>query len=358
MTHINSLKKRDPSLDLLKAIAMLMVVILHVGLFHGNFIAHPKIGTYIQYAFRLLSEGVPLFVVVNGYLLLHREGNDYKKIFRKIKKIAIIFCGWALFMILIKMVIWHHPLPFNEIVITFLKTDISNKYNGVLWFLQNLIALYFLVPLIKLIRDQSIVFYRYFFGLAFVFSIGLNALRFVTNVLVAFTGMNHILDLNAFIGHLNPIGNGHFIFFFMLGDFIWQYREKLKENVRNCVVAALVFWGGAAGIAIAVSLKTHKIYPESFNYGSIFMVFIIIGWFAVASLYKGNNERIRKIIESIGANTMGIYLMHTILIALASQYHLVSYLKRPLLTLAVYFASFLLSWLIMKVPYLRNTVKL
>lgn len=88
------------------------------------------------------------------------------------------------------------------------------------------------------------------------------------------------------------------------------------------------------------------------------MVFIIIGWFAVVSLYKGNNERIRKIIESIGANTMGIYLIHTILIALASQYHLVSYLKRPLLTLAVYFASFLLSWLIMKVPYLRNTVKL
>ena len=85
---------------------------------------------------------------------------------------------------------------------------------------------------------------------------------------------------------------------------------------------------------------------------------IIIAWFAVTFLYKGNNEKIRGFVEAIGNNTMGIYLIHTILIVGMKHFAGGPFGKRLLFTLGIYFASFLLSWLIMKVPYLKNTVKL
>lgn len=62
-------KERFHNLDLLKVIAMVMVVSLHAGTWHVNFLENPSPSVVLQYGARLLSEGVPIFVMVNGYLL-------------------------------------------------------------------------------------------------------------------------------------------------------------------------------------------------------------------------------------------------------------------------------------------------
>ena len=63
-------QKRMDNLDLMKTLGILMVLSLHVPLWDVDFIATPTVSRAVQYALRLVSEGVPVFVAVNGFLLL------------------------------------------------------------------------------------------------------------------------------------------------------------------------------------------------------------------------------------------------------------------------------------------------
>lgn len=54
-------KKRIDGLDVLKALGICMVLSLHVPLWDPDFITNPNIVHILQYAARIVSEGVPIF---------------------------------------------------------------------------------------------------------------------------------------------------------------------------------------------------------------------------------------------------------------------------------------------------------
>ena len=64
-------KKRYDNIDLLKFIAIFMVITLHVPLYFTDFIKTQNIENFIQFSFRLISEGVLIFIFVNGLLISH-----------------------------------------------------------------------------------------------------------------------------------------------------------------------------------------------------------------------------------------------------------------------------------------------
>ena len=80
-------KKRYANIDLLKTIAIIMVIALHSQLFITDFIKDNKISTYIQYFIRILCEGVAIFILVNGFLLINKKQFDFKKHLLKTLKI-------------------------------------------------------------------------------------------------------------------------------------------------------------------------------------------------------------------------------------------------------------------------------
>lgn len=83
-------KKRYANIDLLKTIAIIMVIALHSQLFITDFIKDNKISTYIQYFIRILCEGVAIFILVNGFLLINKKQFDFKKHLLKTKNICNI----------------------------------------------------------------------------------------------------------------------------------------------------------------------------------------------------------------------------------------------------------------------------
>ena len=70
-------------LDYLKVLAILMVITLHVRLYRFDFIESGKLFNVVQYALRLITEGVPLFLITNGFLLFRKEHINYKDIYKK-----------------------------------------------------------------------------------------------------------------------------------------------------------------------------------------------------------------------------------------------------------------------------------
>lgn len=148
-------KKRYANIDLLKTIAIIMVIALHSQLFITDFIKDNKISTYIQYFIRILCEGVAIFILVNGFLLINKKQFDFKKHLLKTLKIFAILVIWSIILTISIQLIYKEPLKIIGIIKNIFITDINNKYTGVLWFLQNLIALYLIYPVLKIVHDND-----------------------------------------------------------------------------------------------------------------------------------------------------------------------------------------------------------
>lgn len=88
-------KKRIDNLDLIKAIGILMVISLHVPLWEPDFMSSYNASHVLQYFFRLISEGVPLFVTVNGFLLLKKDSLDIQKHLKKMLRMFGLLILWG-----------------------------------------------------------------------------------------------------------------------------------------------------------------------------------------------------------------------------------------------------------------------
>ena len=121
-------KKRYANIDLLKTIAIIMVIALHSQLFITDFIKDNKISTYIQYFIRILCEGVAIFILVNGFLLINKKQFDFKKHLLKTLKIFAILVIWSIILTISMQLIYKEPLKIIGIIKNIFITDINNKY--------------------------------------------------------------------------------------------------------------------------------------------------------------------------------------------------------------------------------------
>lgn len=138
-------KRRNPAIDFLKLIACIMVVILHgVGVGDGMQEIIYLIGTY----------GIPLFFMVNGYLLAK-------------KTIDISYAGRQALRYIIFILIWSLiiGLPYaikdgdmGIVINTFCGAILGEGKLYHLWFLTALVFIYFVVALIETVSQRIEVY--------------------------------------------------------------------------------------------------------------------------------------------------------------------------------------------------------
>ena len=260
-------KKRYANIDLLKTIAIIMVIALHSQLFITDFIKDNKISTYIQYFIRILCEGVAIFILVNGFLLINRKQFDFKKHLLKTLKIFAILVIWSIILTISIQLIYKEPLKIIGIIKNIFITDINNKYTGVLWFLQNLIALYLIYPVLKIVHDNDKKVYNYFFIILLIFTMFTNLLSLISNLIntkIKFEGIKIII---TYISKFQILYNRNFLIFFMLGGYLFENKEKFEtKKVRiKWIIIGLAAWIMSYIYAIIISKLQNKTYIGSFN---------------------------------------------------------------------------------------------
>ena len=92
-------KKRIDGLDVLKALGICMVLSLHVPLWDPDFITSSNIVHILRYAARIVSEGVPIFLTINGMLLLKKSTFSLKQHCKKMLRIFAVFCCGEYYLI-------------------------------------------------------------------------------------------------------------------------------------------------------------------------------------------------------------------------------------------------------------------
>lgn len=359
MEKIEKIKRID-GLDLMKTIAIMMVLMLHTSLWDTDFINNPSRGRVIQYAFRMISEGVPMFVFVNGFLLFRKNTLDLKKHYYKIMKLIFLTLIWGLILTLIglKTRAPQEDITVEKVVHYILTIQVGTPYTGFLWFLQNLAGLYLVFPMLKVVYDNAFGLFEKLFVIAMTFTVGVNVLQVVGEFIVNQKALDVFNELLFFINRYNPIGNNWYIFYFMLGAIAMHYFEKISEHRALLIGGGFAAWGVNVAISLYLSKKTNIVYDGALFYRTIFFMFIL-AILAITMTYQNNKRIMGKIIASIGKNTMGIYLLHTAVINLIIFYWWpITFIGRMFVYMMVFTISWFASIVLKKVPIIHYLFEL
>ena len=148
-------KYRNINLDLLKVLACVGVVLLHTAM-----VGFEKTGSwnFLTYLYYLGTYSIPLFFMVNGYLLLGKREITYSYILQKVKWILITVSSWT-------FIVWLFKRDFTENLIKKIVGSLMQKgyFFSVLVFRSLNDHLYMFADFEKISKFKKKLFIQYIF---------------------------------------------------------------------------------------------------------------------------------------------------------------------------------------------------
>ena len=352
-------KNRVMSLDLLRVIACLLVILLHTS---ANYVVvmedYPT--TFAMNSWQagnifdsLSRSAVPLFVMLSGTFMLDPSRDiPNSKLISKIIKLITTFLFWAvayqLFYITGKYVIEGSLDCYSPGVI--LKRVIAGEYH--MWFFYLLGSLYLIVPLLRAItKDSKLTVY--FLILSFT------ATFLIPNLeLIPLLGEAKILtarfDFRMVTGYS---------FYFVLGFFLRDHfntRKIARTLFFSAIVAFILAWSITAYGTWIIN-RGASVFVSTF-YGYLFITTMIeaASIFLIA-LYINQNYSFRgTIISTIAGYTMGIYLMHVMGLVVMSRtliyksWTISAFVTIPLIAILDFLLCWLGTFIMSKIPVIKQ----
>ena len=360
--HYKGKISRLESLDMLKAIAMMMVVALHTPIFTLSY-SEMNINFVVNYFVRLICEGVPIFLFVTGFLLFSKNEFDYKKHYKKTLKTFMFLIFWSILLVYIRSCFSKEKIELFSLFKYVFDTKLGSKYTGVLWYLIGLIAFYLIFPMLKICYDYNFDLFKWIFFILFAFTGFYKLLNIVKDVMALRGPIELYTVFLSFYTRFNPFGNTIYLYYPCLGGVVSKYQDYLKNKkclsylfvVLHIVTLSFCLW---------ITYKTNKVYSVNINYNQPVYSLIIISYFVLLSNMKNTNI-ISSFIKSVGRNTMGIYLLHPVFIDLVNSIlkqfgydQPYNAILRIIMFIIVFVCSYLSTLLINKIPYVRETIKI
>lgn len=330
-------KTRNINLDLIKVLACIGVVLLHTTM-----IGFKDTGSWnlLAYLYYLGTYSIPLFFMVNGYLLLGKSNITYSYILQKVKWILIIVSSWT-------FIVWFFKRDFTTNPIKKVMGSLLQRgYFFQFWFFGALILIYLCLPILKkFLKSKN----QYLLALSLLVIIG-----FVLEL------TNFLLQKPVQVYFIQTFRLWTWFFYYILGGFIAQFN---LANLRSCfknwmkvVTLVLLFISPFILYVLAKGIH-HNLYAEYF-YDSIFVKIVSLGIFLTVLTFDLNTDKNRWIIY-LSNQIMGVFIIHTYVIKvwekLVGFSFAGSYLLFLIFTLSV---SFTVVGILIKIPYFNRIVKL
>lgn len=213
------MSKRIVGLDAIKGIAMFLVVLLHYS-FYTRYYSSGLAGTA---ATVLCVVCVPLFFLVNGALLLPRERKPHH--YRGVLQTILIVLAWkviaACFFVFAD---GGQQVSFKDFLLFLLGGQLGNYPAGYFWFMNALISIYLVYPLVKQAFDAKDRGPLFVVG-AVIF--GFTVCKDTLKLLLQACGMMTGHELASLLGGLSEFyifGNyGYTLLYFISGGLLYEY---------------------------------------------------------------------------------------------------------------------------------------
>lgn len=287
--------ERKVYIDYIKALGILLVV-----LYHCSFVPMNSMLLYSTYAIC-----VPLFFMVNGYLMLRKE-HTIRELLMKDLKILFVLFFWAfiasLVGILSKGGVGETGLLDSAKELLVSTFTIRHEYVPHLWFLKVIIILNLLNPVIYSFINRSESNLKYLIILLSLFAV--KFLAQVTGLIVnplkwqySYAILYYILGFALFDGHLRA--------------------DKLKKWHIGLLIAvfALLQWGEnwlfTEGPLHSIGVNSPWIIADDIVFYSYDAPFIVLLTLCVCALMQQISWKGNKVILFVGQYSLAIYVMQT-----------------------------------------------
>lgn len=323
-------KERIFYYDFLRAFAIIAVIICHVDAFFGPLTNTTQI--VAQMTFHDIGRiGVPIFFMISGALILNREYPSLK-FFLKKRFVRIIY-PFIFWIILILVQIAY--TGGNQ-------TYLWNVFTGnpsFTWYFWVLIGIYLFMPILN----------------SFVKEYGDEALKYFLIIWFALMVLQtfHIelwehLNLSYFTGYVGyPI----------LGYYLANKEFKISDK-KVCISGLIILLISLACFVYLNYIGSSAIESIYENVPMIFMtsgLFLFIQYADKLNKFKSiKNNFIGKSIVSLSVCSYGMYFSHVIVTKFLSYYNPHSHLMFPVMFIIIVFLSWLLPYIVSKIPHLKR----
>ena len=165
---------RIPQLDLIRAIAILLVICIHSqGLLQQAVIDEVDSFGVMHVSdalWQFVYIAVPLFVMLNGSLLIGRDEPLKDFFLRRFKRVIVPFVVWSIIVGILSYYKEHHTL--YGCIFWLVTNFVTGGVHKIYWFVYLILGIYLLIPLLRqVVRNRNIELYSVvFFFVIYVMS--------------------------------------------------------------------------------------------------------------------------------------------------------------------------------------------
>jgi surface polysaccharide O-acyltransferase-like enzyme len=329
----------------LRLIAMFAVIVLHTAsplLFQygkvpvSNWLVADIYNALVRFA-------VPVFIMITGALLLHREYelNDFLK--KRLGRLILPFIFWSLVYVAYR---WYNDeIAFTSNAWANIKLVLHQLQTGSyyhLWYVYLLIGLYLFIPILsKFVRNATEKELLYFLAI-WLFTMLINK--------PYLDQFNTAIELRYFTGYIGYLVLGHYLAY-------KQFNFRLLP-----AIAAVVFIIFAFIIAAGThyfELNKHELSTLFYEPIGPFVLILSASVFLMAKYTVIRlNPAFERICNNAGKYTLGIYLSHALILTLFELMDInytifTPVLSIPLIALVCFLLSWLLVYVMSKLPLLK-----
>lgn len=315
-------RQRIAGYDISKGLAMFLVVMLHYAFttqYYSDGIAGSMVTTLCMIC-------VPLFFAVNGALLLPRPLDVHKHV-RKTVTIIAVLVVWKIIVTIFGIVVdgATYTFTFKDFLGFLFSHELGNyPLTGYMWFMNALIAIYLIYPLIKLMFDDNGAALKATVGVLLTFTVGKDTLVEILNMLgvLSHHEFSSILDKSY---EFYIFGSyGYTLLYFIVGGMIarkmtvdGKIQWPCVKFTRTHAVIALVL-----SYVLLFAFQRFQHATEGINLYVkngywLFPTFAMTVLFLMLSLTVNlRSGMVQKTVTLIGKNTFGIYMLQSMAIQL------------------------------------------
>ena len=324
-------KERIFYYDFLRAFAIIAVIICHVNHFFGPLVGTTQI--VAQMTFHDIGRiGVPIFLMISGALILNRPYPDLTEFLKKrFTRIIYPFIFWII-LILVQLQYYRYNEAF-----------LWNTFIGepsITWYFWVLIGIYLFLPVLNsFVKEYGESGLKYFLSIWFILMIlkTFNAYPLWTNY-----------DLSYFAGYVGyPV----------LGYYLANKEFKISDS-KVCLLGLITL---ISSLSVFVYLNYFNSPYISMIYQNVPIIFMGTGLFLFVKyldkLNKFNSIKdnfIGKAIISLSVCSYGMYFSHVLVVKFLSYYNPHSHLMFPVMFVLIILLSWLLPYVLSKIPYVKT----
>ena len=299
-----AVKERNASLDIIRCVAIGCVVVVHSYWVVAN--DESLLGTI---GVSLGSLGVPLFVMLTGYLMADRDyQGDYLSKFLKNNLLPLFVCFelWNLIHAGLSNIWIFGRAPYNIYSVIGAAFFFDNSGLDMLWYLPMILAVYLGMPVISLVFKKlgNTKYGLVLFCLAVYCSVLIPSLREVAYVLGWDLYISPLLSFGVFTPSV--WGDSVWIVYVALG---WMLK---RGKFKRLTMAQLVF-GIAVLFALYVAFAYHYAWTVGIGakYSFVLVVAVATLLFEALSRIKVSNAHpVGKVAQYISVRSFGVYVVH------------------------------------------------